>query len=57
MNKVQKLQHSLYETKMKMINLEFRAKSKGLARNEEIEMELLRKRQIQLEEKISKMKS
>lgn len=57
MNKVQKLQHSLYETKMKMINLEFRAKSKGLARNEEIEMELLRKRQLQLEEKISKMKS
>lgn len=56
MNKTEKLKHSLYELKMKLIDLEFKAKSRGLSKNQEAEMQVLQKKVNQLEEKIGRQK-
>ena len=54
MNKSQKLRHTLYEIEMKLIQLEFREKTKGLKKNEEIERGLLLRKKLELEEKVRK---
>lgn len=56
MDKVQKLNHSLYDIKMKLIDLEFREKAKGLGKKQQEELEILRKRKTELEGKIARMK-
>lgn len=56
MKKTEKLKHSLYEIRMKLIDLEFKAKSRGLSKHQESEMQVLQKMASQLEEKISRLK-
>lgn len=56
MNKTEKLKHSLYELRMKLIDLEFKAKSRGLSKHQEAEMQVLQKKVSQLEEKIGRQK-
>jgi hypothetical protein len=52
MDKLKKVRHTLYEIEMKIIQLEFKARSKGLKKNEESELEVLRKKKAQLEGKV-----
>lgn len=54
MNKTEKLKHSLYELRMKLIDLEFKAKSRGLSKHQEAEMQVLQKKVSQLEDKIGR---
>jgi hypothetical protein len=56
MKKTEKLKHSLYVLRMKLIDLEFKSKSKGLSKHQEAEMQVLQKKASQLEEKIKGMK-
>jgi hypothetical protein len=56
MKKTEKLRHTLYELRMKLIDLEFRAKSHGLSKHQEAEMLVLQKKVSQLEEKIGRQK-
>ncbi|HRY97585.1 MAG TPA: hypothetical protein P5550_00870 [Bacteroidales bacterium] len=49
MNKLKNIRHTLYEIEMKIIQLEFKARSKGLKKNEEAELEVLKKKQAQME--------
>ncbi|HOH99042.1 MAG TPA: hypothetical protein PLE85_00745 [Bacteroidales bacterium] len=54
MKKEDKHKHSLYEIEMRIIALEFKARSRGLDKKQEGELEVLKKRKVLLEEKIRK---
>lgn len=52
MKKQDKHRHVLYEIEMRIIALESRARIRPLDKKQEGELEILRKRKIQLEERI-----